>query len=298
MRKIIVLERITLDGIFEAASMSEWDFPYHSEERMAVIAEGIHSSDAYLLGRTTFEMLAPGWSALKKNEMGVADKLNSMAKYVVSSSLEKAEWNNSTLINANVLEGVSQLKRQPGQNILVHGSAQLVQTLLAANLVDELQLLVHPIVLGRGSRFFKDGAQSLRLELVESRALELGVMLLRYQPSKVQLELIRFTLEQINDLHTRLGRAETLLEYARALNAIGVEKYDSYVTDGHSEFFGTGHKVSSPPAHNPFPIAGKSNREDFLRYLELSEQGKLSYVEMSRGWQRVASRNGRWIRAN
>jgi dihydrofolate reductase len=183
MRKIIVLERITLDGIFDAASMDKWDFPYNSEARMAVIAEGIHASDAYLLGRTTYEMLAPGWSALKNNEYGIADKLNSMTKYVVSSSLGKAEWN-ATIIKANALEEIRKLKGQPGGNILVHGSAKLVQSLLAANLVDELQLLVHPFVWGNGAKFFKDGAQPAKLELIESRSLDLGVVLLRYQPVK------------------------------------------------------------------------------------------------------------------
>jgi dihydrofolate reductase len=184
MRKIIVLERITLDGVFDAASMGEWDFPYDSEARMAVIAGGIHASDAYLLGRTTFEMLAPGWSALKNNEYGVADQLNSMAKYVVSSTLEKAEWNNSTIISTNVFEEISKLKQQPGQSILVHGSAKLLEGLLAANLVDELQLLVHPFVWGRGKKLFKDGAQALRLEPIEAKVLDLGVVLMRYQPKQ------------------------------------------------------------------------------------------------------------------
>jgi dihydrofolate reductase len=184
MRKIIVLERITLDGVFDAASMGEWDFPYDSEARMAVIAGGIHASDAYLLGRTTYEMLAPGWSALKNNEYGVADQLNSMAKYVVSSTLEKAEWNNSTIIKANALEEIGKLKREPGQSILVHGSAQLVQGLLAADLVDELQLLVHPFVWGRGKKLFKDGAQAMKLEVIEAKMLDLGVVLMRYQPKQ------------------------------------------------------------------------------------------------------------------
>jgi dihydrofolate reductase len=184
MRRILVLERITLDGIFEATSMSEWDFPYHSDERAEVISRGIHDSDAYLLGRTTYEMLAPGWSALKNNEYGIADKLNSMKKYVVSSTLENAEWHNSTIIKANALEEIGKLKQQAGQSILVHGSAKLVRGLLAAGLVDELQLLVHPFVWGRGSRLFNDQGQTAKLELVEARPLERGAVLLRYQPKQ------------------------------------------------------------------------------------------------------------------
>ncbi len=93
-----------------------------------------------------------------------------------------------------------------------------------------------------------------------------------------------FTIEQIHDLHTRLGAAETLLAYVRALKAIGVEKYDSYLTDGHSEYFGEdGHKVISPPAHDTLPIASQSNRERFLKHLKLHEQGKTTYIEMSQG---------------
>src|SRR4051794_27745608 len=93
-----------------------------------------------------------------------------------------------------------------------------------------------------------------------------------------------FTIEQINGVHDRIGNADTLLEYVRALHAIGVEKYDSYLTDGHSEYFGKdGHKVSSTPAHEKLSIAETSNRERFLEHLKLHEQGKSSYVEMSQG---------------
>ena len=93
-----------------------------------------------------------------------------------------------------------------------------------------------------------------------------------------------FTLEQINAVHDRLGNAETLLEYVRALYALGVKTYDSYLTDGHSEYFGKdGHKVVSPPAHDKFTIAEKSNRDSFLKHLSLHEQGKTTYVEMSQG---------------
>jgi uncharacterized protein YbcV (DUF1398 family) len=100
----------------------------------------------------------------------------------------------------------------------------------------------------------------------------------------MQYNQVMFTIEQINDLHARLGKAETLLAYVRALNAIGVAKYDSYLTDGHSEYFGKrGHKVISPPAHDTLSIAEKSNEANFLRHLKLSEQGKTTYVEMSKG---------------
>ena len=93
-----------------------------------------------------------------------------------------------------------------------------------------------------------------------------------------------FTIAQINDLHSRLGKAKTLFEYVCALNAIGVEKYDSYLTDGHSEYFGKhGHKVISPPAHGKLAIAENSDRANFLHHLKLHEQGKTTYIEMSKG---------------
>nr|AUN37612.1 hypothetical protein [uncultured bacterium] len=93
-----------------------------------------------------------------------------------------------------------------------------------------------------------------------------------------------FTIEQINDIHDRLGNADTLLAYVRGLNAIGVETYESYLTDGHSEYFGAdGQKVSSPAAHDQLFIAEKSNRDNFLKHLSLHEQGQTSYVEMSQG---------------
>ncbi len=92
-----------------------------------------------------------------------------------------------------------------------------------------------------------------------------------------------FTIEQINGLHTRFGRAETLGEYVMALNAIGVERYDSYLTDGHTEFFGGNHQVNSPPAHDYLPIASRSDKEKFFQHLSLSEQGKSTYLKMSKG---------------
>ena len=98
--------------------MPEWFLPYHTDERGKIITEWIMACDTYLLGRTTYQMLAPHWSALKNNEMGIADKLNSVQKVVVSSTLEKAEWNNSIIINKNVAEEIAKLKEQPGGNIV------------------------------------------------------------------------------------------------------------------------------------------------------------------------------------
>ena len=184
MRKIVASEWVTLDGVFDADTMEQWFIPYHSEDRGDYIKAGILACDALLLGRATYEMLAPYWSALRNNEMGIADKLNSVSKYVASSTLKKAEWNNSTIIKESVAEEITKLKQQPGQDILIFGSATLVQSLMEADLIDEYRFLVHPLIMGSGKRFFKDGMHTTNLKLVKTKTLGLGVILLCYQPAR------------------------------------------------------------------------------------------------------------------
>ena len=183
MRKLVVSEWMTLDGVFDADTMKEWFEPYDSEDRQNYIKENVLTSDAFLVGRVTYEMLASYWPNQKNNEMGIADRLNNAPKYVVSSTLKKAEWNNSTIINEDVVEEVTKLKQQPGQDILMFGSATLVQSLMEADLIDEYRFLVQPIVMGSGKRFFNDG-NTAPLKLVEAKPFSLGVVLLRYQPAK------------------------------------------------------------------------------------------------------------------
>jgi dihydrofolate reductase len=184
MRKLVVSEWVTLDGVLDADTMEQWNIPYHSDDRGEYIKEGILASDAILLGRVTYEMLAAYWPTLRNNEYGIADRLNSVPKYVVSSTLKKAEWNNSTIIKENVVEKITKLKQQPGQGIRITGSATLVQSLMETDLIDEYQFLVHPIIMGSGKRFFKDGMVTTRLKLVKTKTFSLGVILLCYQPAK------------------------------------------------------------------------------------------------------------------
>ena len=181
MKKLIVKEWITLDGVFDAGSMNVWNAPYHSESRARCIIEDILGADAFLYGRATYEMLAPYWSSLKNNEMGVADKLNSARKYVVSTTLKKADWNNSTVISGNVVEEIAKLKKQDEGYILLDGSATLAHSLMDAGLVDEYRFLVHPVIMGSGKRFFKEGDFASQLKLVRSEQLDLGVMQLIYE---------------------------------------------------------------------------------------------------------------------
>jgi dihydrofolate reductase len=184
MRKLIVSEWITLDGVFDAEKMGEWFMPYDSEARQAYIQDCHRTCDAILFGRKTYEMLAPYWSALKNNENGVADKLNSAPKYVVSSTLDKANWNNTTVIKGNIAEEISKLKQLPGNEIMLEGSAELVQLLAEANLVDEYRFMVHPVIMGSGKRLFRDGMHAAGLKLVKTQPLDSGVIVLYYQSAK------------------------------------------------------------------------------------------------------------------
>lgn len=186
MRKLIVKEWVTLDGVFDSDTMGQWFNPYHSDERAERISDTLLASDAIIYGRMTYEMLAPYWSSLKNNEMGIADKLNNVPKYVVSSTLKRAEWNNSTIIKENAVEEITGLKQEPGQQILIEGSATLVQSLMETDLIDEYRFLVHPIIMGNGKRFFKNESK-VALKLVETRPISLGVVLLRYRPDKHEM---------------------------------------------------------------------------------------------------------------
>ena len=179
MRKIVVSEFMSLDGVIEAPDT--WQFPFQTEEMGAITERQIRDTDAFLLGRVTYEIFAEYWPTQTHNEHGVADKLNSAPKYVVSTTLQKADWNNSTQIKSNVIEEIRKLKQQPGSMIAIIGSATLVHSLLDAGLIDEIQVLVHPIVLGKGVRLFVDGGRRSPMKLADSKILPNGVVFLSYQ---------------------------------------------------------------------------------------------------------------------
>ena len=180
MRRVIAYEYLTLDGVMEAPE--KWQFPYFSADVAELVKVQILEADALLLGRTTYEIFADSWPSRTNNEFAVADKLNSMPKYVVSRSLQKAEWHNSTVIKADVAKEVAGLKEQPGAIIAIIGSGKLVGALLQHALIDEYRLMIHPVVLGSGQRLFPDGTHAA-LRLIETRTLSSGVVLLRYEPA-------------------------------------------------------------------------------------------------------------------
>ena len=179
--KIVVTQFMTLDGV--VAEPQKWSFPYWSDQTADFKLEELRASNAQLLGRITYEGFASAWPSMEKDPAGFADKMNSMPKYVVSTTLKKAEWNNSTIIQKNVVDEIEKLRKQPGGDVLVAGSMTLIRTLMEHDLVDEYHLLVYPIVLGKGRRLFSDGAVA-SLQLTESKPMGSGVVLLHYQPAK------------------------------------------------------------------------------------------------------------------
>jgi dihydrofolate reductase len=178
MSKIVVAQFLSLDGVMEAPE--KWSFPYSNDEFAAYKMAELKASGAHLLGRATYDIFAASWPS-RTGEF--ADIMNSLPKYVVSTTLKKLDWDGSHQIKANVAEEVTKLKQQPGKDILVAGSATLVQTLMQHNLVDEYHILVYPLVLGSGKRFFKDGSTA-KLKLVESKTFKTGVAVLTYQPAE------------------------------------------------------------------------------------------------------------------
>ncbi|MYS20728.1 Dihydrofolate reductase [Streptomyces sp. DvalAA-14] len=181
MRKLVVVEFLTADGVMEAPN--EWHNQYFDEDMARAVTARMQASDALLLGRTTYEGFAAAWPAMA-GEPG-ADFMNSVAKYVVSSTLDKAEWNNSTVVSEDPAGAIARLKEEPGGDITVMGSATLVHWLLAqGGLVDEIALLIDPVVVGRGKRLFQEGLPTIPLRLVASETFGSGVQHVVYAPQR------------------------------------------------------------------------------------------------------------------
>lgn len=176
MSKIVVAEFMSADGVIEAPD--QWQFPFQSEEMGEITQRQNNDNDAYLYGRVTYEMFAGYWPTLKNNEFGIADKVNNAPKYVVSTTLQSTDWTNTTQLKS--IEELRKLKQQGDGRIGVIGSAKLVHSLLEAGLVDEIEVLLHPIALGKGVRLFPDGYHE-SMKLTDSKTLSNGVLYLSYQ---------------------------------------------------------------------------------------------------------------------
>ena len=182
MRKIVAGLFVSLDGVYE--SPDQWHFPYFNDEMGEAVSTQIAATDAMLLGRVTYQEFAAYWPQQSTDDVPFARQMNETPKYVVSNTLETVEWQNSTLIKGNVAEELTMLKQQPGKDIGITGSGTLVDSLLRDDLLDELRLLVHPIIVGKGKRLFSGASAQKALELVDSRTFSTGVLYLTYQPAR------------------------------------------------------------------------------------------------------------------
>jgi dihydrofolate reductase len=187
MGKIVVTEFVSLDGVMEDPGGSEdfkhggWTFEIErgDEGDQFKLAE-LEEAEAQLLGRVTYEGFAAAWPKMN-DEVGFAEKMNGMPKYVVSSTLEEAGWNNTTILSGDFAEEIAKLKGEVDGVILVAGSAQLAQGLIAHGLLDELRLMVFPVVLGSGKRLLADGDEKVPLKLVDSKTVGDGIAILTYE---------------------------------------------------------------------------------------------------------------------
>ncbi len=195
MRNVIASEFITLDGIMEDPGGAEgfehggWSRQFFSDEYAKYKYDELFASGALLLGRVTYQGFAKAWPSRTDKDLpdtfkGFADRMNSIPKYVVSTTLLKAEWNNSKLIRGTVAEEVSRLKQQPGQDILLAGSGTLLRTLMQHDLIDEYRLMVHPVVLGSGKRLFQDANVKRVLRLAGIKTFSSGIIVLTYQSDR------------------------------------------------------------------------------------------------------------------
>lgn len=178
MRKVIVSNNVTLDGRVD--DVREWALPYNDDESVKYHTDLLSHSDGLLFGRRTYEFFAALFPS-RAGELPYVDRINGMAKYVASTTLEDLEWENSHLIEGDVPDAVAKLKQQPGQDLVMYGCHDLMHSLLAHDLIDEHRLWVYPVVLGKGRRLFEDGVERMDLDLVDTAVVPPGVTVLTYR---------------------------------------------------------------------------------------------------------------------
>ncbi|HEX4207693.1 MAG TPA: dihydrofolate reductase family protein [Ktedonobacteraceae bacterium] len=191
MRKVIVTMWVSLDGFIAGPNDEmDWIGGLYNEEMGKYETDLVRAGDTLLLGRKTYESFAGAWPKVPENpaasagEVEYANIVNAMHKVVVSRTLETAEWNDSRVVKGNLAEEVAKLKQEPGKDVIIYGSASIVQALTNFDLVDEYQLLVHPIVLGSGKPLFKDITGSHKLKLITAKTFDSGVVVLYYEPAQ------------------------------------------------------------------------------------------------------------------
>jgi dihydrofolate reductase len=193
VRRLIVNEFLSVDGVMQGPGSPDedrdggfqhggWQIDYFDEGVLAGAQEGMGNADAYLFGRRTYQIMAAHWPTAPADDP-FAGHLNATKKYVASRTLKELDWQNSELLQGDAAEAVAGLKEQPGNDIVVLGSGELVQTLMANGLVDEFGLIISPLLLGSGKRLFRDAAQLRRLMLVRCTSTPKGNLLVSYQPA-------------------------------------------------------------------------------------------------------------------
>ncbi|MFD7231138.1 dihydrofolate reductase family protein [Streptomyces sp. NPDC059881] len=192
MAQLTLTQFITLDGVYQAPggpnedtrggfTHGGWSYPYADDDFSAFMTGVFDRVGGFLLGRRTYDIFAGAWPRVTDENDPIASRLNSLPKYVVSTTLEKAEWNNSTIVSGNVAEEVARLKQRTEGELQIHGSGALARSLMAHDLIDEFHLLVYPVVLGAGMRLFADGAPPTRFELAASSTTSTGVAIHTYR---------------------------------------------------------------------------------------------------------------------
>jgi dihydrofolate reductase len=196
MRKLIVIEFLTLDGVMQAPGGQDedrsggfehggWQQPYFDDVFGEAVITGLAEAGGFLLGRRTWEIFAAYWPTAPVEERDVADPLNNLPKYVASRTLsEPLAWNNSTLIAGDLAEGVRRLKSESGKDLHLFGSGDLMQTLMGDDLIDEYRLMIHPVVLGSGTRLFREGNPCRPLALTDSKTSTTGVLITTYRSAE------------------------------------------------------------------------------------------------------------------
>jgi dihydrofolate reductase len=195
MRKVIVNEWMSLDGVVQAPGEPDedtsggfqhggWHVPYLDDIAVKEVLENLNDAGGFLLGRRTYEIFAAYWPTAPEEEQAFAQPLTTKPKYVASRTLTELEWQNSTVLQGDVAEAVAALKQQEGGDLHVIGSTELVQTLLEHDLVDELRLMIDPLVVGGGKRLFRDDGALRSMRLVESEVTNTGAILAAYAPAE------------------------------------------------------------------------------------------------------------------
>ncbi|PWB51288.1 MAG: riboflavin biosynthesis protein RibD [Candidatus Methanoperedenaceae archaeon] len=207
MRKLIINTFVTLDGVMQAPGGPEedptggfvwggWSFNYWDDMMGQVMGESMAKPFELLLGRKTYEIFAAHWPYIKDDP--VADKLNSVMKHVISRTLNEASWNNSMLVKGNVVQAIRALKEQKGPDIQVHGSSNLIQTLLKHDLIDEFRLWIYPVTIGKGKRLFGEGTLPSSFKLINSKISTTGVIIATYETAG-ELKTGSFALDNPNE---------------------------------------------------------------------------------------------------